>query len=595
MSSKNNLLSKIGDFTRRSALYLSIPLVTAFYGCQKDEIAPEEIQDPNSVLYLTTKVLEGEDLENVSNYTENNINFQEALGDSYNEGDIIMGGISDNTPWGIRPCKIESITQGRHRINISPSTLEDAIQNATIPFNKGFRSSDIYSQKSSMDYPGVSYLEKSSMEGFDFHLYFKYPIYDEDNDFNTKYDQVNVEADLNFNLSTEGQFEFNDGNTKLVFNTVYDAEFKLGLDAGVSLSYEKKFNVYSVLFNPFVITTPVPIVFVPKFEVNLGIEGDVTAGIASDVTADFYSSSTIRYDGNNWTSSKETSKDFGFNFVSVDLNENIKAYAEGKLELLLYGITGPNAKIEAYSKLHANITENPWYYLSAGIKGTIGYETEILSRGISGIEVNLFDLEQELTNSGGPYHGDDPEDPVELDSVIISPGPEGKDAWVGLDRFSNCEEVYSHSGNDTILKVGLFGMSGCGVVDDDGLIEFPLEEIPHDKEIHSACLKLYGHYSTNFVNQNPEINLSKISQSWDEEVEWTNKPQVEGISSFSLQGLDSEDWCSMDVTSAVKNSIEEEKIGFEISTNSDQNGGYFYSGDYYNSGKRPALVVYYEK
>lgn len=589
---KNNLLSKIGDFTKntlkKTVLYASIPL--AIYGCEKENEIPEVIEDPNAALYSTTKVLERESLNNVSGYSENSISFLTALDDSYKEGDILIGGIGPHTPYGLSPKKITSISNDRKRVNTSSSTLEEAVQNATMNFNREFYYSDVASQKSSADFP--VFLEKSSSADFNFHLYFKYPVYDEDNNFDTKDDQINVEADLYFNLSANGQFKFNHGNTQLYFNTTSDAEFKIGLDSKIPLSYEKEMNVYSVYFHPFVITTPVPLVFVPKFEVNLGIEGNVTAGIMSEVTADFYSSSTIMYDGNNWASSKETDKDFGFNFMSVDLNEDIKAYAEGKLELLLYGITGPNATIEAYSKLHANVLENPWYSFSVGLNGTIGYEAEILSRGIAGIEFNLFNLEEELANAGGPFI-DEPDD-SELDSAIISLDMEGKDAWVGLDRFSNCEEVYSHSGEDTLLKVNFNGMFGCGVVDDDGLIEFPLGLVPENKEIHSAHLNLYGYYSNNFAS-NPQISLSKITQSWDENVEWTNKPEAEEISGYTLPYFHGEGWCSMDVTQTVKDAISEEKIGFEISANSDQTGGYFYSSDYYDSEKRPKLVVYYKK
>lgn len=682
--SLEKVLKKGKNFFKKAAIISSFVALPFLYSsCEKDNLEePRKNENPN--LYENTLPFSQNMLNNISSYDKGTFIFSSPQ-ENISEGDIIVGGISNETPYGFLR-KVDAVYNDGKTLKTSQATLEEAVKNGTIIFNKQFRYSDVKLSKGTTNYPEKAFLEKSSSGGFDFHLYFNYPIYDKDNNYSTTDDQIILNSDLYFNLATDGQFIFKEGNTKVEFRVIYDSKFDLSLNSKTALPYNKKIEVWKAYFTPFVITTPVPVVVLPKFSVNLGIGGEVSASVKTGITEDFYSSVTLEYDG-KWSTSKETNKTFKFVTPSLNLNENIKAYAEAELELLLYGITGPHGSVEAYLILDANLTKNPWWTLSAGLEGKVGFETEILSKGIFGFETTVFNIKEKIADAGGPFiqlnnppeayftitpssgttsttfefdasESKDVEDgfnlqyrwdwendgtwdknyssqktqnhqfnnpgnyavklevkdskgltdiltkdvlvgDINLNEIIIQPGPEGKDAWVRRDWYCNSSQYpdyYSSSGNDSVLEI-IYDSQGCSGINERALLEFTLNQISSTTKISSAQFKVYGYATINTSGEIPTLSLYKLTSPWNESnVSWENQPERKKISDLDFVPKGTNSWHTWDVTSVIQDWVSgESNFGFGISAAENRVWSEIYSSDHPDAEKRPKLIIsYYE-
>lgn len=182
---------------------------------------------------------------------------------------------------------------------------------------------------------------------------------------------------------------------------------------------------------------------------------------------------------------------------------------------------------------------------------------------------------------------------------IIQPGTEGKDAWIGLDKFSDCSEYYSASPNDSLMKFEYEVSGACQKLIKVSLLEFPLNGIPADATISSASLDVYGFAVINYKDRIPTISLDVLLGSWTESgVTWENQPKTDDL--IPIQNLDfinkgSLSWYSWDVTEAVRYWVAgiRKNYGFKISTKENTVYGKVYSSDHPNAHYRPKLTITY--
>ena len=72
---------------------------------------------------------------------------------------------------------------------------------------------------------------------------------------------------------------------------------------------------------------------------------------------------------------------------------DVKGYAGGQVSLLLYGITGPYAELNAYLKLEADVFANPWWTLYAGLEVPVGVKVQFLGKVITDTEYVVIGYE----------------------------------------------------------------------------------------------------------------------------------------------------------------------------------------------------------
>jgi len=190
------------------------------------------------------------------------------------------------------------------------------------------------------------------------------------------------------------------------------------------------------------------------------------------------------------------------------------------------------------------------------------------------------------------------ENNVDLKSITLQPGLEGKDAWVSLSVIgSNCETYYDHSGNDSVLYMIWDQASiGCSKNISNSFIQFSMSKIPVNATVAYAKLEVYGTATINQSNSIPEVGIYELNTSWNElTTEWIDDYYTKFITSVYFTNVGIYFWYFFDVTSVVQDWVSGEKInyGFELTAYQKTVYAKICSSDNSNSTKRPKLTVYY--
>jgi hypothetical protein len=142
------------------------------------------------------------------------------------------------------------------------------------------------------------------------------------------------------------------------------------------LEFKKELELASEPLPPIVIG---PLVFVPVADVTARLSGGASAAFSTGLhgSAVFETSVVV--------SSKQTGtpqfkppalkdSDLGPNDTSVTLHAEAKVGVGTRLNVLLYGVTGPYAEARAYGAIEADALDDPCWMLHAGIEGELGIE-----------------------------------------------------------------------------------------------------------------------------------------------------------------------------------------------------------------------------
>jgi hypothetical protein len=117
----------------------------------------------------------------------------------------------------------------------------------------------------------------------------------------------------------------------------------------------------------------VPVLLVPKLQLTVGAAGSVSAGLSAGVLQSV--SAAVRVsclDADCTLTRSSSSPSLHADRGSVQCVANVKGYLNPQLDLLLYGVAGPDFGIEGYLQVQSDLAANPWWQLYGGIKATIG-------------------------------------------------------------------------------------------------------------------------------------------------------------------------------------------------------------------------------
>ena len=214
-----------------------------------------------------------------------------------------------------------------------------------------------------------------------------------------------------------------DGQVKEILATVgmrekaqIKVESKVAL---VSLSKEKELARYWL--SPIVATVGfVPIVITPMVAFVVGVDGEVSIAVAMKVTSAATLTGGARYAGGAWSPVAESTRDFQFEPPTVSAGGSLKGYAGPRVMALLYGVVGPEFKIDGYAKLEADLFAKPWWTLYGGLKVSAAVRTEILGIAVAGFEYpDVIDVKISLAQATTDSPGD--RDPSQM--ILIPAGP----------------------------------------------------------------------------------------------------------------------------------------------------------------------------
>lgn len=291
-------------------------------------------------------------------------------------GDIIVSGVSAVDPDGYLR-KITSITNPGAGVIFAtvPATLEESIQDGSAFMMDTLQPSKVISMAA---LPGVTMLAPRPNEPLTF--YFNVDdvvLYDDDGNPSTTNDQIrangSIEFDMEFVFYLDMQWfqvrRFSLTNE----NTLRDT---LEIFTEVELaSLEEEAILATQYFSPITLMVgPLPVVFVPKLDLVVGVDGSVKVGISTEVSHEFSMRAGIQYQySNGWSPIAEVTNTFTFTPPHLTFEMTLKGYFGARFNLYLYGLAGPFVKITPYLEIKVEPLEQPWWTLYGGLDVPVGF------------------------------------------------------------------------------------------------------------------------------------------------------------------------------------------------------------------------------
>lgn len=364
-------------------------------GCEKDsivhneELEPRVIVDTPGDLSEATKVLSGQELDNISNVEDGYITFQEAM--DLNKGDIIIGGISNETPGGILR-KVDSAFSDNKKVLTSPASLEEVIINGSIR-SRGKLSHENLEEKSA--------IKSGTLYDFEYPIE-KQVIYDMDGDNSTTNDQISIEGEIQFGIDYDFGAEFDKGLSYAEFGTSIKQSSSLEITGNIEKEFEKDILLMKNNFAPIIIPAAgVPLVLRPRLEIHAGAVGEIEGNAYAEAGNEMTTSMKLVYDGSSWKIEKDFYKKFEVDSVDAEVNAEAKVYVTPKLELIVNEILGPFASAEGYLKLDVKTRAAPWWELHGGYNIDGGIDMGLLSFAIKDYEKRFVEHDEVITQADG--------------------------------------------------------------------------------------------------------------------------------------------------------------------------------------------------
>jgi hypothetical protein len=309
-------------------------------------------------------------------------------------GQILASEPGPNAPYGFL-FKVKQISPDSEQVVVEAEEagLGEAITEGEARFQKNLSAEDLVQAEGLS--PGVRFANGQArfqaqpgvkpMSVLDFT--FDEIIYDEDGNPSTTLDQVRAQGKVFFDL----QNGFSAGVTwkkalgvpvypngvyfKAAFGVKHNAEVKIFSNLGKSIKKEYELTKYT--FKPItVMVGPVPVVFVPNLYITVSAEGTVSANLVLGAREELNAQACLEYKG-GFKNCSSLGKKFEAGIAQANSTLTATASMNGKVDVLLYGLVGPYAKLGAYLELTAKVPGNPVWRLDAGVKGSIGIHADL--------------------------------------------------------------------------------------------------------------------------------------------------------------------------------------------------------------------------
>ncbi|MBN1313917.1 MAG: hypothetical protein JXA42_00545, partial [Anaerolineales bacterium] len=303
-------------------------------------------------------------------------------------GDVMVSDVTANAPYGfLRKVTSVSPDGGQVIVDTEGATLEDAIENGSLHVS-GVLKPD---QTRGATLPrGVTLVTAPDLED-DFYLELRDVIlYDDDGNLNTKNDQITADGSVrlapgfDFDLEVK-DFELQEMSFTMEAVETADLEIKCEVEL---VSAEAEIEIPLPVQLPVITVWVgwVPVVIVPELSLHVGAEGKVHIGIRTGVIQEATLRAGLEYNGGAWSPISEFSNGFHFDPPELYAGMALKGYVGPQLELLMYGMVGPYANLDAYLELEADLAEVPWWTLWAGLEVPAGVKFEVLGHTIADYE-----------------------------------------------------------------------------------------------------------------------------------------------------------------------------------------------------------------
>ena len=394
---------------------LTMGILTIPFGCKKNEDKPDP--EPGEVIIADiTNVMDEQTRAAITAIDTVVYTFtfsgETDLLNKLKVGDIIVDSASEFAEYGYLRMitKIEG-SKGEKQIQTRPAGLTEAIHQGSIDFNSGLLKT---SQIAHMELAeGVTL---KTLKGSDFTVF----DMDYDMEFGSGTDKITVEG--NTSLSIDMFFKFNWSWCILcappgVEVELFESGIELNQSASINIvsefgaSLQQRLPIATYYFEPWTFAVgPVPVVFVPKIELFVEVDGTVSAEFSTGASEAFNGRLGSRYTADDgWSMIKEKTHTYDYYPPQLDLSVYIEANVGPEVSLLLYGLAGPYANVTACSLLDAELhtgTDNWDLDYKVGVKAEAGIKIDVLlfedswGDSICLFEQTLMHLDNEPMDNG---------------------------------------------------------------------------------------------------------------------------------------------------------------------------------------------------
>jgi hypothetical protein len=131
------------------------------------------------------------------------------------------------------------------------------------------------------------------------------------------------------------------------------------------------FKLFTKTLQPIAFSVgPIPVVVVPVISAFLSADGNVEVAVESEVHGSITAEAGIEYAHGQASPVGHFDKDFGWSPPEPEGNAHLEAKVSPTLDLLVYGVGGPEVQFNAGLALDANLFEDPAWTLTAPVSLT---------------------------------------------------------------------------------------------------------------------------------------------------------------------------------------------------------------------------------
>ncbi len=279
---------------------------------------------------------------------------------SLHAGDVIVSGVTPDTPFGLLR-KVTAVTRlgDRTLVDTAPAALTDAITEGSLTVHRSLASTDIASFQPFL--PGVT-LGGSTQPQYPFCLSASnVPLYSSGTTGTVGGSLTasgRVCAAINFYLSLQisgPSWDHPFGAFQVEFKSDGAEMTDVRLTASGTVDVHQKYELGRFYLMPFtIVIAGVPVVFTPVVLMTIGADGHVTAGVTAGVTqSDAYQADLQCSNGNCWATGSLPAPTFSLDPVSLNAGTAITGYGTPELDVLLYGVVGPELDVRGYVEADA--------------------------------------------------------------------------------------------------------------------------------------------------------------------------------------------------------------------------------------------------
>lgn len=327
-------------------------------------------------------------------------------------GDVVVSEPAGAAPFGfIRTVTALHPADGGLVVETEQATLDDAVDQGEVVIADRLAPGDVVATLVHLE--GVSIELRSELEAlqggedkYDFTIALNHVLLDLDNDESTKGDQVVLSGKLQFDVVVDLKAKlrlFSKPRQEFEAKLGFRQKAEMNLDAIAALRLKKEVKVADFTFGTKVFSIgPVPVVYTPKIEVVIGVDGDLRAQTKISVIQTSAAQIGAKYTSDDgWKNL--SSAEFGFDFeepIIDGVGTQAKGYIGPKAILLFYGIAGVGAFGKASGELDLELGQDPHWTLTAGLSADLGIEVKLPIIGnVADFKFVVLDKRIELSRS----------------------------------------------------------------------------------------------------------------------------------------------------------------------------------------------------